>query len=158
VTTPDHDPQGLDLARQVARAARGETPAPPRPARKRPATPSRDGLEPLGELIRDVIDDQGWSTDVRLHHLLGGWPALVGEVNAAHSTPESFAERVLTVRAESTTWASSLREIAPQLVARLNDHLGQGTVERVVVLGPAAPSWKKGRRSVPGRGPRDTYG
>ena len=21
-----------------------------------------------------------------------------------------------------------------------------------------APSWKKGRRSVPGRGPRDTYG
>ncbi|MGB4918016.1 MAG: DUF721 domain-containing protein, partial [Propionicimonas sp.] len=36
--------------------------------------------------------------------------------------------------------------------------LGQGTVERVVVVGPSAPSWKKGKRSVPGRGPRDTYG
>ncbi|MFZ1282737.1 MAG: DUF721 domain-containing protein, partial [Propionicimonas sp.] len=46
----------------------------------------------------------------------------------------------------------------PQLVARLNDQLGQGTVERVVVVGPSAPSWKKGKRSVPGRGPRDTYG
>nr|NLD40552.1 DUF721 domain-containing protein [Actinomycetales bacterium] len=27
-----------------------------------------------------------------------------------------------------------------------------------VVLGPKAPSWKHGIRSVPGRGPRDTYG
>jgi predicted nucleic acid-binding Zn ribbon protein len=25
-------------------------------------------------------------------------------------------------------------------------------------IGPDAPSWKKGQRSVPGRGPRDTYG
>ena len=60
--------------------------------------------------------------------------------------------------AESSTWASSLRTIAPQLVAVLNEQLGQGTVTRVTVIGPEAPSWKKGHRSVPGRGPRDTYG
>jgi predicted nucleic acid-binding Zn ribbon protein len=24
--------------------------------------------------------------------------------------------------------------------------------------GPDAPSWKRGPRSIPGRGPRDTYG
>lgn len=156
MTTSDHDPQGLDVARQVARAARGEATPPPRP-RKRSRNPT-DGPEALGELIKDVIDTQGWSTDVKLHHLLGGWPNLVGEVNAAHSVPESFADKVLTVRAESTTWATSLRQIAPQLVARLNEQLGQGSVERVVVIGPNAPSWKKGRRSVPGRGPRDTYG
>ena len=65
---------------------------------------------------------------------------------------------MLTVRAESSTWATSLRTIAPQLVAMLNEQLGQGTVTRVLVVGPEAPSWKKGRRSVPGRGPRDTYG
>ena len=65
---------------------------------------------------------------------------------------------MLTVRAESTTWASSLRTIAPQLVAILNESLGQGTVTRVHVIGPEAPNWKKGLRSVQGRGPRDTYG
>ena len=49
--------------------------------------------------------------------------------------------------------------MAPQLVALLNDHLGDGTVTRVKILGPDAPSWKKGRCSVrDGRGPRDTYG
>lgn len=157
MTTPDHDPQGLDVARQVARAARGDAAPPPRP-RKRGKNPANDGPEALGELIKDVIDTQGWNTEVKLHHLLGGWPNLVGEVNAAHSAPESFVDKVLTVRAESTTWATSLRQIAPQLVARLNEQLGQGSVERVVVVGPTSPSWKKGRRSVPGRGPRDTYG
>lgn len=157
MSTPEHDAQGLDVARQVARAARGEA-APARRPRKRSGKPENDGPEALGDLIKDVIDTQGWSTDVKLHHLLGGWPNLVGEVNAAHSVPESFADRVLTVRAESSTWATSLRQIAPHLVARLNEQLGQGSVERVVVVGPNAPSWKKGRRSVPGRGPRDTYG
>jgi predicted nucleic acid-binding Zn ribbon protein len=49
--------------------------------------------------------------------------------------------------------------MAPQLVAKLNEALGDGTVTRVTVLGPQGPSWKKGRLSVrDGRGPRDTYG
>lgn len=157
MTTPEHDPQGLDVARQVARAARRDAAPAPRP-RKRSSKPSKDEPEALGELLKDVMDTQGWTTEVKLHHLLGGWASLVGEVNAAHSRPETFADKVLTVRAESSTWATSLRQIAPQLVARLNEQLGQGSVERVQVIGPHAPSWKKGRRSVPGRGPRDTYG
>ncbi len=105
-----------------------------------------------------MIDAQGWSKELSVHHLLSRWPTLVGEVNAAHCEPEHYAEGVLTVRAESSTWAASLRSIAPQLVAALNEALGQGSVIRVAVIGPQAPSWKKGPRSVPGRGPRDTYG
>ncbi|HET9304270.1 MAG TPA: DciA family protein, partial [Propionibacteriaceae bacterium] len=78
---------------------------------------------------------------------------------AAHSQPEGYADTVLTVRADSTAWATQLRYLAPQLVAMLNDQLGDCTVSRIKVLGPDAPSWKKGRRAVrDGRGPRDTYG
>jgi predicted nucleic acid-binding Zn ribbon protein len=52
-----------------------------------------------------------------------------------------------------------VRLLAPALVRRLNEELGDGTVLRVQVLAPNAPSWRKGRRSVRGgRGPRDTYG
>jgi predicted nucleic acid-binding Zn ribbon protein len=152
-----HDPEGLDLAHRIAQATRGGQPA-SKPRRRKPGPAPSEGPEALGELIQGVIRQQGWSTEISLHHLLGRWPALVGPVNAEHSRPESYADRVLTVRAESTTWATSLRQIAPQLVAVLNEQLGQGTVERVVVIGPTAPSWKKGKRSVQGRGPRDTYG
>ena len=66
---------------------------------------------------------------------------------------------MLTVRTDSSAWATQLRLMAPQLVAMLNEHLGDGTVTRVKILGPDAPSWKKGLLSVrDGRGPRDTYG
>ncbi len=113
----------------------------------------------LSEAVDRLIEAKGWATDINVHTLLARWSSLVGGVNAAHSHPESYADTMLTIRAESTVWATSLRSIAPQLVARLNDKLGQGTVTRVKVLGPEGPSWKKGRRSVrDGRGPRDTYG
>ena len=152
---PEHDPQGLDLAKQIARAARGVAPRP----RRKPKSQSRtDGPTPIGELLGEVIDAQGWTKELNVHQLLSRWPTLVGPVNAVHCEPESFADGVLTVRAESSTWAASLRTMAPQLVAVLNEALGQGSVTRVQVIGPQAPSWKKGRRSVPDRGPRDTYG
>jgi predicted nucleic acid-binding Zn ribbon protein len=106
-----------------------------------------------------LVESQGWSREISVRLLLGKWPVLVGPVNAAHSTPIGYADTVVTVRAESTVWATSLRAMAPQLVAKLNDALGDGTVTRVEILGPEAPSWKRGRRSVrDGRGPRDTYG
>ncbi len=154
--TPEHDPQGLELARQIARAAHGG--APRQAAKHRKPAKRTDEPTRIGEVLAEVIDDQGWTREVSVHQLLARWPALVGPVNAAHSVPETYSDTVLTVRAESSTWAASLRTIAPQLVAVLNKNLGQGTVTRVHVIGPESPNWKKGRRSVAGRGPRDTYG
>ena len=163
-----HDPTGMDLARQIAAqvgAASKGVRRKPGKRKKRPEGVQSSGSHPddrdpqlLGPALKGLMRQQGWDTQVNVHLLLANWPALVGTVNAEHSRPEKYADEVLTIRAESTTWATQLRLFAPQLVARLNDELGQGTVTRVQVLGPDAPSWKHGRRSVRGRGPRDTYG
>jgi predicted nucleic acid-binding Zn ribbon protein len=173
--TESHDPTGLGLARSVARSLGANA----RTARSRRATQNRDGTgrvvgpgpqvsgahpddrdpQPLGAAVERLVDSKGWTTEVNVRSLLARWPALVGPVNAAHSHPESFADTVLTVRTDSTAWATQLRLLAPQLVAMLNGALGDGTVTRVTVKGPDGPSWKKGRLSVrDGRGPRDTYG
>lgn len=161
---PDHDPSGVDLARLIARNAQG-MPAPAPSAKKRakpkPAGSPRNAgdPQPLGEALDELIASRGWSTEVNLHHLLGRWDDLVGPANAEHSRPEGFANKVLTVRTDSTAWATNLRLLAPAVVARLNEQLGDGTVTRILVKGPDAPSWKHGKRSVrDGRGPRDTYG
>ena len=160
---PEHDPTGLELARMIARNAQGGPPA-PRPARKR-AKPKADRTrnpgdpQPLGEALDELITASGWTTEVGLHQLLGRWADLVGPTNAEHSRPEGFEKTVLRVRTDSTAWATNLRLLAPSIVARLNEQLGDGTVTRIVVKGPDAPSWKHGPRSVrDGRGPRDTYG
>ncbi len=164
---PAHDDTGLDLARSMAQSVGAQSRRRRRRDKPRQSTvPQSSGAHPderdpklLSEAVERLIEAKGWATDINVHTLLARWSSLVGGVNAAHSHPESYADTVLTVRAESTVWATSLRSIAPQLVARLNEQLGQGTVTVVKVFGPEGPSWKKGRRSVrDGRGPRDTYG
>lgn len=166
----DHDPTGLGLARTVAQSIGAQSrrikrrrspktePAPKADPQSSGARPDDRDPQTLGRAIERLVDSRGWSTEVSVHLLLAKWPVLVGPANAEHSHPEGYTDTVLTVRAESTAWAASLRSMAPQLVAMLNSQLGDGTVTRINVLGPDAPSWKHGLRSVRGRGPRDTYG
>ncbi len=165
--TPEpHDPAGLDLAQATVRSVGATRRRRRRPRREPNPDPRLSGARPddrdpkrLGDALDHLVDSKGWSTELNVHVVLARWPLLVGPVNAEHAHPESYADGVLVVRAESSVWASSLRAIAPQLVAKLNAELGDGTVRRVQVVGPDGPSWKHGRLAVrDGRGPRDTYG
>ena len=91
--------------------------------------------------------------------MLGRWDAVVGADVAAHCRPETFEDGVLTVRADSTAWATQVRLLTAGLLRRLAEEVGEGTVQRIHVRGPAAPSWRRGPRVAPGsQGPRDTYG
>ncbi len=174
---PAHDDSGLDLARSIARSLakpglRRRTPSGPskfRPTSRRVDTQSSgahpDERDPqlLDSTIGRLIDEQGWGTDVRVHGVFSRWEAIVGHDVAQHCTPESFDQAEtggrLVVRTDSTAWATQLKWLAPKLVRRLNEELGEGTVTVIEVLGPHGPSWKRGLRSVrDGRGPRDTYG
>lgn len=90
--------------------------------------------------------------------MLGQWAAVVGADIAAHATPTRLADGVLSVSAESTAWATQLRMVQAQLLAKIAAAVGQGVVKSMKITGPSAPSWRKGPRHVSGRGPRDTYG
>jgi predicted nucleic acid-binding Zn ribbon protein len=171
-TAPDeagHDETGLDLARSIARSmarpgARRRTTSGRRPSRR--VDPQASGAHPderdpqlLDSTIGRLIDEQGWGTDVRVHGVFSRWDGIVGREVAQHCLPEAFAETRLTVRTDSTAWATQMRLLAATVVRRLNEELGDGTVTVIDVLGPHTPSWKRGLRSVrDGRGPRDTYG
>jgi predicted nucleic acid-binding Zn ribbon protein len=114
--------------------------------------------QPLGRAVERLVAERGWETEVAVGGVIGRWDLIVGAEVAAHCAPETYADTVLTVRADSTAWATQVRLLAPALVARLNAECGDGSVTRVHVLGPGRPSWRKGALHVRGRGPRDTYG
>ena len=135
--------------------AHGRAPRPPIPPRGRPR---RDDPGLLAGAIDGLLDAQGWQQRAAMGSVFGRWAEIVGQDLAAHTSPESFADGELAVSADSTAWATQVRLLASVLVARLNTELGQGTVRRVKVRGPAPPR-QRGAWRVPGsKGPGDTYG
>ena len=85
--------------------------------------------------------------------MFGRWSAVVGEQIAAHATPTSLNDGVLTVSAESTAWATQLRMVQAQLLAKIAAAVGDGVVTSLKIVGPMAPSWRKGAYHIAGRGP-----
>ncbi|MEU4127992.1 DUF721 domain-containing protein [Streptomyces wuyuanensis] len=168
------EPSGVDLARVALRAAkeqaraRGAAAQEKRQARRGGGLRSgarADGRDPLplGAAINRLITERGWETPAAVGGVMGRWPQIVGEDLAKHCVPlrydEDPDERVLTVQCDSTAWATQLRLLAPRLVARLNEDLGQGTVRMIKVLGPGGPARRFGPLRAPGStGPGDTYG
>jgi predicted nucleic acid-binding Zn ribbon protein len=122
--------------------------------------PAGDDRDPqtLGKVVDKLVGEHGWDEDLAVHGVVARWDRVVGSDLAAHVRPERYVDGVLTLRAESTAWATQVRLLAVELIQKLNHAIGAGTVTRVDVVGPQAPSWRKGPRSVRGRGPRDTYG
>ena len=90
--------------------------------------------------------------------MFGHWPSVVGHHIADHATPTGLRDGVLSVAAESTAWATQLRIVQNQVLAKIAVAVGDGVVTSLRITGPVAPSWRKGPRHIAGRGPRDTYG
>lgn len=174
---PGRDPDNIDAPRAAlnrmreAAAARGEIRrSAPRPGSAKAKRGIRDtrgfsqfhatGRDPLGlgKVVGRLVAERGWTSPVAVGSVMAEWAALVGPEISAHCTPESFTDTTLHVRCDSTAWATQLRLLSSSLLEKFRVELGDGVVTSIHVLGPAAPSWRKGGRSVNGRGPRDTYG
>ncbi len=122
---------------------------------------SGTGRDPklLGDQLDQFVTERGWVGDVAVGAVIGRWSQIVGPEIAQHCAPLNFVDGVLTVRADSTAWATQLRLLSSSLLTRLAEEVGEDTVGEIRVVGPGAPSWSRGsRRAQDGRGPRDTYG
>lgn len=143
----DDDPERAGLAapdRGDSQAGRGR--------------PRREDPQLLASAIGGLLGARGWEQQAAMGSVFGRWAEIVGQDVAAHTRPDSFADGELAVTADSTAWATQVRLLAPVLVRRLNAELGDGSVRRVRVRGPAAPRSRGGWRVPGGKGPRDTYG
>jgi predicted nucleic acid-binding Zn ribbon protein len=157
------DPERIRLATEaLARAradawARGDRPqstAGPRqsssadPERTRPtldpalpaawsARPRREDPELLNTALGDLLSARGWQARAAVGSVFGNWPAIVGPQVAAHTAPESFDNGELTVTADSDTWATQLRLLAPRVLQRLAEELGEETITHLRIRGPS---------------------
>jgi predicted nucleic acid-binding Zn ribbon protein len=149
--------QGKDAGRGRSAPPTGRRVAGRRRSWSGPGPDVRDP-QPLGRAVGELAKKRGWSTHVAEGTVLGHWSAVVGQQIAEHASPTGLSDGVLSVTAESTAWATQLRMIQGQLLAKIAAAVGNGVVTSLKITGPSAPSWRKGPRHIAGRGPRDTYG
>lgn len=121
---------------------------------------TRDRRDPglLGDEVARLVGHRGWSDHVQVGSVVGRWAEIVGPEVSAHVEPVAFETPRLTVRADSTAWATQMSLLTSSILARIEDVVGTGVVTELIVHGPGGPSWRRGPLRVPGRGPRDTYG
>jgi predicted nucleic acid-binding Zn ribbon protein len=86
------------------------------------------------------------------------WRELAGDDTAKHSTPVGIESGTLTVQCESTAWATQLRLMRTEILAHIAQRYPSAGIDGIRFLGPNVPTFKRGPRSVQGRGVRDTYG
>ena len=112
----------------------------------------------LGGLFAKLAHRRGWESSLDVAQVTSRWPELVGPDVAAHCTVERFDPPTLVVRTSSTTWATQLRILKDGLLDRIERQMGRRVVEDIEIHGPVQRSFTRGRKSVRGRGPRDTWG
>jgi predicted nucleic acid-binding Zn ribbon protein len=153
---------GADLARAALAAARararrleegqagrrrngqggGRLPGP----RRSGSGPDERDPQSLEAALARLLAEAGWEAPAAVGGVIHGWADLVGPRIAAHCEPVSFDEGVLTVQADSSAWATELRNLSGILLAKLNASLPhKAGITRIMVLGPNTPSWKRFR-------------
>jgi predicted nucleic acid-binding Zn ribbon protein len=133
-----------------------------RRSRKEPgaSVPFSTGRDPqsLSAVVDALTAKLGWNSPLAKSELLASWAELAGTETAEHSTPVGIEDGTLSVRCDSTAWATQLRLMRSVVLGEITTRYPDAGITQVRFVGPNVPSWKRGPRSIPGRGPRDTYG
>jgi predicted nucleic acid-binding Zn ribbon protein len=128
--------------------------------KKNKSKPFDQGRQPksIASTMDGLIQSFGWENKLSEGELFANWRELVGDKEAENSFPEDLSKGVLTIRCKSTAWATQLRIMSADILVKINAKLPALEIKELRFIGPQAPSFKRGLRSVPGRGPRDTFG
>ena len=125
--------EALNRAKAAARA-KGLRPG--SPARRSPlAEPRLSGQGPgardpqlLSEVLGRLMRDKGWTADVSVGGVIGRWREVVGDQVADHCQPETFEQKVLVVRADSTAWATQVRLLVPTSSSSRRSRVGTSSL------------------------------
>jgi predicted nucleic acid-binding Zn ribbon protein len=98
--------------------------------------PVKDSLEHLARRL-------GAPTATSLGAVFSRWEEAVGPTVAAHARPVSLSDGVLVVAVDQPGWATQLRYLADDLLARLGEVAGEGVVGRIDIRVDSGPQKAK---------------
>ena len=150
-----------DLARELYRAFRNQ-PKRNRSIETNGTNETRGNTgdpQQIGSVLNELVQSRDWRQGLAEGNIFADWEKIVGAEIAARSTPISLVDGQLTIQTSSTAWATQLNLSSTELLQTISGSAPGALVEKLVFIGPHAPNWKKGLRTIRGaKGPRDTYG
>ena len=148
----------VDLALELFRSYKtGFTRKVRPPVVERTTTPGDPTL--ISDVLTNLVSDRQWESGLAEGNLFAQWEKIVGSDIATHTNPISIFEGVLLIQCSSTAWATQLTAVGLDLLHSVQKSAPDAGVESLNFIGPQAPSWKRGLRTIKNeRGPRDTYG
>jgi predicted nucleic acid-binding Zn ribbon protein len=153
----EDQPKKRDLAADLFRSYKTGFIKKKKPIEERVQTPGDPTL--ISNVLNNLIQERDWDSGLAEGTLFATWPQVVGPEIAQHTTPLSTLDGRLLVQCSSTAWATQLNLVGPSLLETIQSSAPGALVESLEFIGPTAPSWKRGLRTISnGRGPRDTYG
>ena len=85
----------------------------------------RKEVSPAGTVISELLQDYRLAEGIRRHRVMLEWPELVGPRVAARTRPSPVQEGgVLWVRVSNSSWLHQLSFLRNELLARINERLG----------------------------------
>ena len=113
----------------------------------------------ISNILHELIETRDWQKGIAEGNLFTDWREIVGAEIADHSSPITLYEGKLTIQTSSTAWSTQLRLMNDQILRKIQQSAPGAVVEELNIIGPHAPSWKRGIRTIRGaQGPRDTFG
>ena len=146
-----------DIARELFRSYRSSL----RKRRDSQLEERRESTDPqqIDSILNEIVESRDWRKGIAEGTLFSDWRAIVGDEIAEHSTPVTMHEGRLTIQTSSTAWSTQLRLMQGDLLRTIQKSSPGALVEELSIIGPHAPSWKRGLRTIRGaQGPRDTFG
>jgi len=147
-----------DLARELYRAFRNQ----PKRNRDNETNQMRENIgdpQQIGSVLDELVQLRDWRQGLAEGNIFIDWEKIVGADIAIHSKPISLVDGQLTIQTSSTAWATQLNLISADLLKTISGSAPGALVDKLIFIGPHAPNWKKGLRTIRGaKGPRDTYG
>ena len=85
-------------------------------------------MEQLFSAIPAVLKNLEPNPEADKAIVFAAWKRCSGELLSARTTPVDFSENRLVIAVADKTWQRHLEELSPQMLVKLNDYLGRGTV------------------------------
>jgi predicted nucleic acid-binding Zn ribbon protein len=87
--------------------------------------------EELGSVINKIVSDSDIGKKIKKFNIFNHWSDIVGSDIGNKTKPEKLLRQTLYISVTSSTWANELSMMAPQLIGRINNFIGDDIIKEL---------------------------